>query len=226
MPGSGPRPRMGSRGQPDQSKATILQAAIREFAREGLAGARIDTISRAAKVNKALLYYYYIDKGTLYGATLNYVFQMRTDRLMKVLRDNAPPGEKILRYVGAFFDYLVEFPYHRDMIQREVLVLERKSQMKRVIQRYVKPLYDELLKVLKEGIAAGTFRPVDPAQFIPMMGALVMQYFGNAPLMKLIDREDPMKPDKLAARRAALLDFVAAALFEHTGVDREEFAQD
>jgi TetR/AcrR family transcriptional regulator len=213
--------RLGSRGKPDESKATILQAAIREFAREGLAGARIDNISHAAKVNKALIYYYYIDKDKLYGATLDYVFQMRTDRLMKVLREDVPPGEKILRYVGAFFDYLVEFPFHRDMIQREVLVLERKSQMKRVIHRYVRPLYEELHKVLKAGIAAGTFRTVDPAQFIPMMGALVMQYFGNAPLMKLISNEDPMKPDKLAARRAALLDFIAAALFEHTGIKRD-----
>jgi TetR/AcrR family transcriptional regulator len=220
MRGSGSRSRLGSRGQPDESKASILQAAIREFAREGLAGARIDAISHAAKVNKALLYYYYIDKDTLYGATLDYVFQMRTDRLMKVLREDVPPGEKILRYVGAFFDYLVEYPFHRDLVQREVLVLERKSQMKRVILRYVKPLYQELLKVLQEGIEAGTFRPVDPAQFIPMMGALVMQYFGNAPLMKLISKEDPMRPEKLAARRAALLDFIAAALFEHTGVER------
>jgi len=216
-----PAPRLGSRGQPDQSKAAILQAAIREFAREGLSGARIDTIAHAAKVNKALLYYYYTDKDTLYGETLNYVFQMRAERLIEVLRENVSPGEKILRYIGAFFDYLVEFPYHRDMIQREVLVLERKSQMKRVIQRFVKPLYDELHKILKDGIAAGTFRPVDPAQFIPMMGALVMQYFGNAALMRLISNEDPMHPDKLAARRAALLDFIAAALFEHTAVHRD-----
>jgi TetR/AcrR family transcriptional regulator len=221
MPSGGMRPRLGSRGKPDESKATILQAAIREFAREGAAGARIDAIARSAKVNKALLYYYYIDKDKLYGATLDYVFKMRTERLMKVLREDVPPGEKMLRYVGAFFDYLVEYPYHRDMVQREVLALDRRSQMRRVILRYVKPLYQELLKVLQEGIAAGVFRTVDPAQFIPMMGALVMQYFGNAPLMKLVTKEDPMTPGKLAARRAAMLDFIAAALFEHTALTRE-----
>jgi TetR/AcrR family transcriptional regulator len=222
MPAKRAKPKLGSRGKPDESRATILQAAIHEFAREGLAGARIDSISHAAKVNKALLYYYFVDKDKLYGAALDHVFQMRTERLMIVLREDAPPGEKILRYVAAFFDYLAEYPYHRDMVQREVLVLERKSQMKRVISRYVKPLYEELHKVLKQGIAAGTFRPVDPAQFIPMMGALVMQYFGNAALMRLISKEDPMGPEKLAARRAALLDFIAAALFEHTGVTRED----
>ena len=66
--------RFGSRGRPEQSRAAILQAAIREFAREGVAGARTDAIARAAKVNKALLYYYFKDKEALYGAVLDQVF--------------------------------------------------------------------------------------------------------------------------------------------------------
>ncbi|HEV7217637.1 MAG TPA: helix-turn-helix domain-containing protein, partial [Terriglobales bacterium] len=52
---------LGSRRQPEESRAAILQAAVREFADEGIAGARTDAIARAAKVNKALLYYYFKD---------------------------------------------------------------------------------------------------------------------------------------------------------------------
>ncbi len=47
---------------------------MREFSREGVAGARTDAIARAAGVNKALLYYYFKDKETLYGAVLDHVF--------------------------------------------------------------------------------------------------------------------------------------------------------
>ena len=50
------KPRLGSRGRPEESRAAILQAAVREFSREGVAGARTDAIARAAGVNKALLY--------------------------------------------------------------------------------------------------------------------------------------------------------------------------
>ena len=71
------RARLGSRGKPEESRAAILQAAIREFAREGVAGARTDAIAKAAKVNKALLYYYFRDKDALYGAALEQVFQER-----------------------------------------------------------------------------------------------------------------------------------------------------
>ena len=67
-------PRLGSRGQPEESRAAILQAAAREFAELGIAGARTDAIAREARVNKALLYYYFTDKETLYGAVLDDAF--------------------------------------------------------------------------------------------------------------------------------------------------------
>ena len=57
--------RLGSRGRPDESRAAILKAAAREFAEHGIAGSRTDAIARKAKVNKALLYYYFKDKETL-----------------------------------------------------------------------------------------------------------------------------------------------------------------
>ena len=65
---------MGSRGQPEESRAAILQAAAKEFAEHGIAGARTDAIAREARVNKALLYYYFKDKETLYGAVLDDAF--------------------------------------------------------------------------------------------------------------------------------------------------------
>src|SRR5207248_6654695 len=100
------KPRMGSRGRPEQSRAAILDAAVREFSREGVAGARTDAIARAARVNKALLYYYFEDKETLYGAVLDRVFTGLTEKVLPVLESNLPPREKFLQYVGAHFDYV------------------------------------------------------------------------------------------------------------------------
>jgi len=215
------RTRLGSRGRPEESRTAILQAAIREFAREGIAGARTDAIAKAAKVNKALLYYYFHDKDALYGAALDHVFQERNRRLMPILAANVPPGEKILRYVGAFFDFLAENPSHREMVQRELFNQPRRTQMQRIVKLYIKPMYEEMLKVFREGIAAGTFRPVDPMQFIPSMAAVVVHYFGSAAFLKFMTHEDPLSPERLAARRAAVLDFISAALFQPTALPVE-----
>jgi len=213
--------RLGSRGQPEESRTAILQAAIREFAREGIAGARTDAIAKAAKVNKALLYYYFHDKDALYGAALDHVFQERNRRLMPVLAADVPPGEKILRYVGAFFDYLAENPAHREMVQRELFNVPRRGQMQRIVKLYMRPMFEGMIKVLREGIATGVFRPIDPMQFIPSMAAVVVHYFGSVNFLKLMTNEDPMSPERLAARRAAVLDFISAALFQHTALPVE-----
>jgi TetR/AcrR family transcriptional regulator len=212
------RARLGSRGKPEESRAAILQAAIREFAREGIAGARTDAIASSAKVNKALLYYYFRDKDALYGAALEQVFRERDQHLMPILAENIPPGEKLLRYVGAFFDFLASHPQHREMVQREMFNMPRRSQSLRIVKTYMKPMFERLQAVLREGIEAGVFRPVDPMQFIPSMAAVVVHYFGNAPFIKMMTNQDPLSPQRLAARRAAVLDFISAALFQPTAL--------
>src|SRR5690348_18079480 len=103
---SASKPRMGSRGRPEESRAAILQAAIREFSREGVAGARTDAIARAARVNKALLYYYYKDKEALYGAVLDEVFGGLHASVQQALAEPLPPRERLLKYVRTHFDYV------------------------------------------------------------------------------------------------------------------------
>lgn len=212
MPPRGRKP-TGPRRVPDASRAAILHAAIREFARKGVAGARTDAIARGAGVNKALLYYYYRDKDTLYGAALDHVLRQRLDLLLPVLHEGLPPRETILRYAGALFDYFAEHPAHREMVQREILMPPRHPASKRAMRRYFTPLFEGLRHVIEDGIAAGDFRPVDPTHFVLSMGAVVVQYFAGAPFLKLLEGGDPLSADGLEARRAAVLDFIAAALF-------------
>jgi TetR/AcrR family transcriptional regulator len=206
--------RLGTRGQPEQTRAAILQAAVREFAREGIAGARTDAIARGARVNKALLYYYFKDKEALYAAALDHVFSQRNQRLLEVLRQAGAPKQRICNFVTAYFDYLAGNPAHRDLVQREMMRASRgdSPHILRIAKRYIHPVYTEVAEVLREGIAAGEFRPVDPLHFVPSMIAVVIFYFSSAPVMRLVTQEDPLAPERLAERRAAVLDFVSAAL--------------
>lgn len=54
--------------------AALLDAALPEFARAGLDGARVDAIASAAGMNKRLLYHYVGDKAALFDATLNLAY--------------------------------------------------------------------------------------------------------------------------------------------------------
>src|SRR5256884_402765 len=186
--------RMGTRGQPEESRAAILRAAAQEFAEHGIAGARTDAIAREAGVNKALLYYYFKDKETLYGAVLDNAFSGMKANVFRVLDSDLPRREKIMAYVGAYFDFIASNQIYPKLMQREMMrAREGQSEhIDRLVKTYFRPIYGRVGELLKKGIADGEFRKVDPAHFVPSMVAMIVFYFSSVPVMQRIVRFDPL----------------------------------
>lgn len=209
--------KLGSRGRPEESRAAIMEAAVEEFSREGIAGARTDAIARAAKVNKALLYYYFKDKEALYGAVLDQVFGGLIACVGEVLSRDLPPREKIMAYAGAHFDYVASHPLYPRIVQGEMMGAGRGRaiHLERIVKKYFRPLFGRVAQVLRQGQASGEFRAVDPLHFVPSMIAVIVFYFTSAPVMRIMTGKDPLSTDRVAARRAAVLDFISSALFQH-----------
>jgi TetR/AcrR family transcriptional regulator len=209
------KPKLGSRGRPEQSRTAILRAAVQEISRESLSGARIDSIARSAKVNKALLYYYFKDKDALYGAVLDHVFGGLTGAILEVLAQPLAPREKLLTYVKTHFDYIAKHPLYPRIVQEEMMRAGQggSGQLERVVRQYFRPLFGRLAVLLKEGRETGQFRAVDPQHFIPSMISVIIFYFNSAPVMRAMRGGDPLSPERLQERRAAVLDFISAALF-------------
>ncbi len=207
-------PRLGTRGQPEESRASILKAAVSEFAEHGIAGARTDAIARAAHVNKALLYYYFKDKNALYEAVLDHVFSGLRARVMPVLESKLPPRQKMLQYLGTYFDYIAANPRFPRVVQGEWMRSGAgAARMQRVARQYFRPIFGKLVGVLQEGITAGEFRPVNPMDFLPSVAAIIVFYFSAAPLMKTLMKVDPLSEQRIRERRAFVLDFISQALF-------------
>src|SRR5208283_899285 len=215
--------RMGSRGQPEESRAAILKAAAQEFAEHGIAGARTDAIAREARVNKALLYYYFKDKETLYGAVLDDAFSGLKATVFRVLDGDLPPREKMMAYVGAYFDFIASNQLYPRLMQREMMrARQGQSQhIDKVIKNYIQPIFARVGELMRQGIADGEFRPVNPVHFVPSMVAMIVFYFSSAPMMQKIVGFNPLTPERIAERRAAVLDFISAALFRQEGSRQE-----
>jgi TetR/AcrR family transcriptional regulator len=207
--------RLGTRGRPEESRAAILKAAVREFAQEGVAGARTETIAHSAGVNKALLYYYFKDKEALYRAVLEQVFGGVRAAIHDALTQDRPPREKLAGYVHSHFDYVASHPLYPPIVQAEFLRAGHgdPSRLERLVKHYFRPVFQDLSALLKQGVESGDFRRVDPQHFIPSMISVIVFYFNTAPVMRIMTGGDPMSAARLAERRAAVLDFISAALF-------------
>ncbi len=154
------------RGKPEESRAAILKAAVAEFAREGVAGARTDAIARSARVNKALLYYYFKDKEALYQAVLDDVFIGVRAAIHGALSQPLPPRQRLTAYVCAHFDYIASHPLYPRIVHAEFLRAGRDpSRLQAVAKQYFRPIFAELSSLLREGEQSGDFRPRRPHSF-------------------------------------------------------------
>jgi TetR/AcrR family transcriptional regulator len=206
----------GSRGEPEKTRAAILHAALEEFAHEGVAGARTDEIARNAGVNKALLYYYFKDKDGLYAAVLEQIFGGLSAKVAAVLdREDLSPREKLLLYAETHFDYMGNSPLFPRVLQREFMRTGRNATalVGRIVEHYARPLYSKMTQLIAEGCETGDFRPCDPQQTLTSILGVVVFYFISIPAQQLMAAGDPFSPERLAARRAAVLDFISAAVF-------------
>jgi len=208
------RSRFGTRGHPEESRAAILSAAVSEFGDYGIAGARTDRIARAARVNKALLYYYFKDKDALYAAVLDHVFSGMRERVLPILESDLEPREKLMRYVGAYFDYIAANPLFPRVVQSEWMRvgMHGSPQIFRIAREYFAPIHYRMSQLLREGADKGQLRRLNPMDFIPSLVGIVIFYFSTATAMKALLKIDPLSKERIAERRKFVLAFIADAV--------------
>jgi TetR/AcrR family transcriptional regulator len=199
----------------EDSRSAILRAAIKLFAEEGEAGARTDTIARAAGVNKALLHYYFGTKEALYGAVLEEVFTGLAERFRQVLGGPGSQGERLLRYYLAHFDHLASSSTFARLLGHELMRARagQSTRISQIVTLCFKPLHAALCAAVEDGMASGELRRLEPGRVVLGLTGVNVFYFISAPFFREITGRDPRDPDMLDLQRAALLDSAASVLF-------------
>lgn len=90
-------------GNAQQTKERILDAALREFATHGVAGARVDRIAAAAEVNKNSIYMYFESKEKLFSTVLEH-------NLRRVYDEVAFTPDDLSAYATRVFDFALAHP--------------------------------------------------------------------------------------------------------------------
>jgi TetR/AcrR family transcriptional regulator len=207
----------------DVTRKAILRAAIREFSEHGLAGARTDAIAESAKVNKALLYYYFRSKTGLYAAAIDEVSSTVAEHAFAAFDPERSAGDRLLRTALSHFDRVLTQRDFQSLMQQEMVRVRRgeSEAMPLLVKNVFKPLMEKLQQAIHEGIESGELCQMDWLQVVySVLGANVL-YFLSAPMMRLVLPFDPMEPAAVEARRKAAVQFLGNSLF----VDRAHGAK-
>jgi TetR/AcrR family transcriptional regulator len=207
----------------DQTRKRILHAAIREFSAHGLAGARTDAIAAAAKVNKALLYYYFKSKSSLYTAALEEIAGRVVESVQAALDPARSAGERLLRAALSHFDRIWAQREFQNLMQQEMVRFRRgeSASMPLLVKIVFKPLLESLRETVHQGIQTGELCETDWLQVVySMLGGNVFCFL-SAPMIQLAVQIKPFDADAIEFRRKAAVEFLGLALFR----DRDHGAQ-
>lgn len=172
-------------GSPD-SRERLLAAAAVEFAAHGFDAASVDRIARAARLNKAMIYYHFASKAALYRAVIHDLLAAVLERVQAVATSAAPPAEKLRAFVRAIVSEAERRPHFAPLVLREVAVGGR--HLDRATLDLLRRVPETLATIMTEGVAAGVFRARHPLLVhFGIIGPLAF-YVASAPLRDRLRR--------------------------------------
>jgi TetR/AcrR family transcriptional regulator len=199
----------------DRTQKKILRAAVQEFSTHGLSGARTDHIAEAAKVNKALLYYYFKSKQDLYAAAVEAVSASVVENALAEFDPKYSAGERLLRSALNHFDRILTQREFQSLMQQEMVRFRsgKGGSLPILFRTAFAPMIEKLREATEDGIRTGELCPTDWMQVVYSMFGANVFYFLSAPMMELALPLKPLEPKALKARRKAAVQFLGMALF-------------
>jgi AcrR family transcriptional regulator len=194
---------------PDGTRRDILETAVREFALNGLSGARIDEIAARTKSSKRMIYYYFGDKEGLYLRALENAYRTVREGEDSLDTGDLPPREALRRLVEFTFDHHHQ---HEDFIRMVMIenihhgqYLERSD----VISGLNVTAIDHIASIYERGVQEGVFRPgLDPVELHWQVSALCFFNVSNRATFSRIFRRDFGAPEALARLRGNAVEMV------------------
>jgi len=186
------------------TRADILSAARKMFALRGFSGTSVREVAEAARVNKAMIYYYFQDKVDLYRAVLSDSFDAMQDVWKDaVFQGNAPARMKIQKYIEGFILF-----QHRNEDLRKILAMEfsttgaKSDNMKWIAKNYFAKNHAALVKILEAGMQSGELKKMNPLMAVVALIGMIIHSFIYIPIAPYIQKK---KVDVSASKLGAFV---------------------
>ena len=146
-------------GNADVKRIKILEAATRRFAHFGMAKTTMSEIAKDLNFSKALLYYYFPDKNSLYSAVFEYVIDKMIEDIEEVI-GRGGDFEEIMMYSIDMRDKIIN-QYYNLFEYTMKMVKELPDELEQVFKESYLREVEIIEKILQIGIDAGEIRVED-----------------------------------------------------------------
>jgi len=199
----------------EEKRRTILDAAVRVFARKGFHTSRVGDIAEEAGVAHGLLYHYFSSKDEVLETIFKEHWTALLDRVHRAEETGDDPVEQLRGITRAMFHSWVEEP---DVVRVVISEIARTEAISEHVGELVRPI-GAIRRVIERGQASGVFRSDLDADL-----AAIIFYGGIDELISgwVLGRL-PGDADEVAASERHVVDVLCAGLLhqlrEPSGAD-------
>lgn len=187
---------------PERTKRDILDVALREFATNGLSGARIDELAAQTRTSKRMIYYYFGSKEGLYLAVLEEAYRRIREDERTLDLQHLPPLDALAALVRFTFDYENTNADFIRVVMVENIHHGRYIAGSDTIRQLNSTAINVLRDICERGRLAGTMRAdIDPVDLHMSISALCFFNVSNRHTFGTIFGRDMAASDELARRR-------------------------
>ncbi|WP_170327593.1 TetR family transcriptional regulator [Ruegeria arenilitoris] len=185
----------------EATKARILQAAKKEFAKHGLGGARVDEIAERANANKRMLYHYFGSKEGLFQTVLEAAYLDIRSAERKLNLEALSPSDALESLVRFTWKYYLKNPEFITLVNSENLHRARHIKSLPSLPETTRGLVEMVQDILKRGEECGEFRPgIDATQLNITIAAIGYYYLTNRFTGSYLFQRDMMDEQALNER--------------------------
>ena len=151
----------------------LMDAAIRVFARKGLAAAKMADIAAEAGVSYGLAYHYFESKEGLFSALLEWAFSSVERLYGDALTRPGTPWDRLEWLVTRIVEGLPEYPEAALMVLQAFASEATPSEVREVVNRSMAASQAHLVQLLREGQEAAQVVAGDPEQLRTLLNACI-----------------------------------------------------
>lgn len=207
------RPRGAARGRAPHTRERILQAAVKVFAQRGLGGARINLISRAARSNERMIYYYFGSKEKLFIEVLGSIYRDMWEAERALDLDLSNPVAALEAIVQFTMNHYLTHPEMLTLLNNENLHKGKYVSKSQTLKQLSSPALELMERIYRRGVDLRVFRRgIPPLHIYLLILALNYFYVSNRYTLSAFLGTDLMESANLAAWRQWVVDAVLRAV--------------
>ena len=185
----------------EATQKRIMVAAKKEFARNGLGGARVDVIAEEADANKRMIYHYFESKEKLFQLVLEEAYAKIRAAEQKLELDHLDPKMALERLVRFTWKYYLDNPEFITLVNSENLHKAKHLKKSTVIHTMSRRFVEMVGALLERGVRDGVFRDnIDPVQLNITIAAINYYYITTRFTGAIIFERNMMAPEALQER--------------------------